>query len=240
MAEIYQKLITDKALILAPREGFMRPFNLSNWTEIRMGMYFTGVSSGSNDTFAGSDETVALSSKFDRFHFGIKSDTPDLPGTLGTDFIGMTNSTNAVAMASFTLFGSNGASINNTLVSGVSKDATFTLNGVDILRGMRFGTGVANATTYNSFYAIKIVINNPGLSTQTVTISTTNTQDIAGSSYDTDTLNTLINNGTYTTSDAVAWNNGVTAYALPTHAFIHLPFYNYSIRISALRVTQYA
>lgn len=85
MATIYQKTASDKTLILSPREYFLRPFDFgTDWTEVRVGIFFGGVTSGGDNTQAVS-ETVAVSSAIDRIAFGIKdSATAALPGQAGS------------------------------------------------------------------------------------------------------------------------------------------------------------
>lgn len=237
MAIIYTKL-TDKTLVLSPREGEGRKFNFSSWTEMRVGMFFTGVaSSGSNvDNIA---EVVALSAVADRISFGIKnSSNTDMPGVAGTTFLGVVSTTglssdSQVAFAyrsggggGLSAAGYNGA----TLIGGGAGES---------IDSMLFPSA-ALSSGYNGFYALKLVISNLGGATQAVAISATQENPVAGTDYSASALRTKINNATYGTPASVAWNSGGVALAIPDAVWVRMPFFNNTIRISAIRAIRYA
>ncbi len=239
MALIYTKL-TDKTTVLAPRQGAGRKFDFDdNWTEIRMGMFFTGVAaSGSN--VANIDETVALTTYLDRITFGIKnSDTEDIPGAAGAKFLGATTRTGLTSdsAAAFAFRSGGGGSLcgagynGATLIGGtVAEDLGFP---------MRFSSA-SSASGYNGFFALKFVITNRGLATQSIGISCTSNPTIAGTDYSANALRTEMNNATYSAAATISWNNGATAYDIPDAYWVRTPFYNNTIRISAIRAIRYA
>lgn len=243
MATIYQKTASDKTLILSPREYFLRPFDFgTDWTEVRIGMYFSGVTSGGDNTQAGS-ETVALSTAADRIAFGIKdSGTSSLPGTVGSVFLGALTATTRSSECNGQGF--QGSSL-GLLAAGGYSGATLVggATAQEMSNSMGFGGGVADATGYCGFYGLQFVIANRGLATQTVTIRASDAtgSPIAGATYTASALRTLLNNGPWTgTAHTLAWNDGAAAYAIPDAVYVRMPFYNNRIRISAIRAIRYA
>jgi hypothetical protein len=241
MATIYQKTASDRTLILSPREYFLRPFDFgTDWTEVRVGIFFSGVTSGGDNTQAVS-ETVAVSSAIDRIAFGIKdSATAALPGQAGSLFIGSLTATTRDSE-------SNGSDFQGSAIGALAAGA---YNGVTLVGGatgqelgnsMAFGGGVANASAYCGFYAVQFVIANRGLATQTVTVRASSTSAVAGTDYSATNLRTYLNAGPWTgTAHSLAWNDGAAAYPLPDAVYIRMPFYNNRIRISAIRAIRYA
>lgn len=234
MATIYQKEVTDRTCILSPREYYFRPFDFDNWTEMRMGILFSGVAD-SGDNTQSTDESVALSSVADLITFGIKdSATSVLPGQAGGLFLGArtwttqaSKSTVAPEGWAFRSGGGGGLAAcgfaGTTLIGGTVSE--------DILP-MVHGGAAASSTGYDGFYALKFVINNLGLSTQSVSISSTATVSVSGADYSASALRTLLNNATYGTVRTIAWNDGVSAYDIPDAVWIRMPFYSNRIRLS--------
>jgi hypothetical protein len=250
MAEIYQTLALENALILESREYMLRQFNFQNagnpWTEMRMGMLYAGVSL-TNDNVNSAAEDVVVSSAADRIAFGIKDSGAAIPGTTGSPssclFLGATTALDAVVFhvpSSYVnvegggqnSFGSYG--VGGNLAACGAVDASY-ISGynAEYLDRMLFPTVASGANNYCGFYALRFVIANQGLAAQTVTISDSTSQPV-GVPYTVAALRTLINNASYQNARVIAWNNGSTAYAIPNCWFLRLPFYNNRIRISAL------
>lgn len=241
MATIYQKTVSDKTCILAPREFTLHPFDFQNWTEMRLGIYFGGVTSGGDNTMS-TAETVTLSSSADRVCFGIKnSSTNDIPGVAGSLFLGsMTGTGLSSDIPGGIEFGTTGTS--NSLSAG-GYDGTTLVGGTTsqyLLDDMKFPTDTSLATGYNGFYAVKFVITNRGTASQSVAISSATTRTVAGTDYSAQALRLLINNATYNASQSVAWNTGAAARDIPDAIYIRMPFYSNRIRISAIRAIRYA
>ena len=112
MAEIYQKTIDDKCIILSPREALMREMNIpSNWTllDVIVGLSFTSTSSPNAEP--AEEETVSRLSNRDSFFFGVKDGTLEQPGFAGrflgfsTAVAGMTTRTNGIGTYTRTIMG---------------------------------------------------------------------------------------------------------------------------------------
>lgn len=239
MALIYQKTVSDKTLILAPREFILRPFDFQAWTEMRFGIYFDGVASSGDNTNSAA-ETVALSTAADRIAFGIKdSATNDLPGFGAALFLGCVTETGGSSYCSGSAF-SNLASVDSaaagyhetTLVGGTS--------GQFLGTALNYPATCSGATGYNGFFAMKFVITNIGTSSQAVTISAVSTTPIAGTDYSAQALRLAINNAVYGTTRSITWNDGAVARTLPDAIYIRMPFYSNRIRVSAMRAIRYA
>jgi len=240
MAQIYQKTVSDKTCILAPREFILRPFNFgTDWTEVRVGAYFGGVASSGDNTDS-AIESVTIATAADLITFGIKdSVTNDLPGFGDALFLGGITDTGQASYCSGSGFGDTTA---NKLCAAGAHETTIVGGSVVNTLGSisAFPASASGATGYNAFMVLKFVISNRGLSSQTVTISGSGTSPIAGTDYSAAALRLLMNNATFGTGRVIAWNDGAVARDIPDAFFCRVPFYNNRIRLSAIRCIRYA
>lgn len=236
MGSIVQKVAADRVLILDPREFHTRQFDFDNWTEMRMGFFFSGVAAIGDNTASASEEVTQITVD-DLITVGLKnSDTDDLPGQAGSLFIGAksySSKANCNGAAFFSNAGSNkltAAAYNGaSLIGGAGSD----LNGLD------YASNVTGITTYNGFWVLKLVITNRGLATQSIALSTGQTSNVSGADYSPSALRTLMNSATFTVPVTLAWNDGVAARPIPDSYWIRLPFYSNRIRLSCIRATRY-
>ncbi len=236
MSSNYQKTASDKTNILAPREYFLRPFDFQDWTEMRFGLFFGGVTAGGDNTQSVS-ESVAQATVADKITVGLKnSDTNDLPGQAGSLFIGAM-SFGGEADCDNQFYSNVGGS---QLSAGAFAGTSLIGGSVSNINQLAYPANVALTSAYNGFWAIKFVINNLGLSTQSVTISTNQVTTVAGTDYSASALRTLINNAVYAGGATLAWNDGAAARVIPDAVWIRLPFYNNRIRISCMMGVRYA
>lgn len=237
MALIYQK-DTEKTLILSPRESYQRAFDFGlDWTEIRLGMYFSGISAA-GDNSASVNETVNINNASDRIAYGIKNSTnTNYPGTADSIFIGaLSNGSSSQCN------GENFYSQPSTLLAGGGLyGITQILPGSPNLgAGLIYPNSPAGSTSYCGAAILRIVISNRGLSNQSVVVSSAFTKTISGSDYSSAALRTLMNNASWVAAGSFNWNDGSVAYPIPDAFYIRLPFYNNRIRISCMRATRYA
>lgn len=237
MASIYQKTVSDKTCILAPREFLLRPFDFGAWTEMRFGCFLSGVAASGDNTNSAA-ETVALSSFEDRITFGIKdSATNDLPGYGAALFLGAVTETGGASDCTGSAFQTAAAS----RLAAAGFHETTLVNGSSSLTSCpSFPASASGATGYCGFYAVKFVIANLGTSSQAVTISSVSTTPISGTDYSAAALQLLLNNATFDSGVSVAWNDGAAARAIPDAVFIRMPFYSNRIRLSAMFASRYA
>lgn len=239
MALIYTKL-TDKTTVLAPREGACRKFNFgTDWTEVRVGMFCSPIAAtGSNDVNV--VELMVPSGITDYITFGIKDDSQTYPGQVGSTFLGIRSAGPNVesGTAGIQGFYGGGASWLTTGYYG----ATMVQNAGSLGSSPYFGgTVLANAATaYCGFIAIKIVITDRGLSTQSVAVSIAYSNSVAGADYSATALRTAINNTAYGTAESIAWNDGASARVIPDCVWVRVPLYLNALRISAIRAIRYA
>lgn len=246
MGEIFQKVALDRAFILDPREFFTRQLDFEDWTELRMGMFFSLVKSGvGNENVIAEQESVTNITNEDIITIGLKnSDNDNLPGFSGALFLGVTNHydgvseltrdfafTNVCWAASQSGFLTVAGRYDTTLIGATPSEA---------VNNLECGITVANSTAYCGFFAIKFVILNRGLSTQSVKMSTAKLGAVSGADYTPSALRTLINNSTYGTERTIAWNDGAAARVIPDSFWIRLPFYNNRLRLSCIRAIRYA
>lgn len=243
MAKIYEKIVGDKTLILEPREGFMRPFDFgTEWTEMRFGFYYGIVTAAGDNTGVSTSENITQASYIDRCTIGLKSNTGDIPGVAGTNFVGLvTNGNWAIQDQTFGHY-ENLGNWGNRLNGAMSIGATFTANAR--VNGTTTATypgktNVEASTGYNGFMAVKFVISDRGLPTQTIAVSTAMTQNVSGTDYSTTALRTAINGGTYNScGTAFNWFNATPdpdePYDIPDTIWIRVAGNSHRIRISAI------
>jgi hypothetical protein len=245
MATIYQQISQDKLLILDPREGFQRKFDVGSWSEIRIGFFYDSV--GLNTpTSSTVDEVVTQVTRADILSIGLKdSATSILPGFSGSYFVGVA------------ITGSHNMSANNTRYEdqtggnmyGTGFYGTSSYYGAQTMNWMLYPTnggassgGSPSTSDYCGVYTIKMVLNNSGSSSQTISMYTANSQQVStGTSYySVGQLNQQMNNGTFGTVSTVTWNDGANAFPIPDSLWIRTPFYNNRLRIASLSLIRYS
>ncbi len=253
MAKIYQKLPADKTLIIEPRQGFMRSMNLTgSWQEIRIGMFFSQIT-GSDDNAAGSDawdDVPINNNNTNRIFFGIRTSGSTVPGNDSSYFLGAYTTgsssrryTDAFVIPYHTAMASPSGKLSAVGYSGSTRiGGTTETNNSSILGPFQGAESPALTTNYCGFYGLRFVINNRGLSTQTVSVwfMKPSYGTHMGSDYSTGSLKTLLNSlpnsGSMGTID---WNNGTTAYPIPDHFYLYLPFTQWRMRLSAIYAAEY-
>jgi hypothetical protein len=87
----------DAGLIMPPRSYYFRSFNAGNWTNLVMGMIYTGTANATENT-AVVNETLSSLNFGNLFHFGLSKANPD--GTIDVEdnqnFLGMRGLHNSV------------------------------------------------------------------------------------------------------------------------------------------------
>lgn len=244
MAEVYTKG-SKKTLILSNRELVLRPFNFSDWEEIRLGFYFSNVSSSGPDNLA-TAETVAQSTVADKIMFGIKDDSDDIPGEGNSMFIGI--GTHSGESSQLTVNDGNlgwsrmgGGTTSNRGMCGL------TTVGATVTENTAVGsTAIAcydafGANGQSGFACLRIVVNDKGLSTQSVSLSWLSGNQ--NTKYTISDLTTDMNNMTgseVSLGADLAWNDGSSAYDLPNNFYLRTPFYNNRIRLLNMQAIRYS
>ncbi len=231
----YQKL-GENVAVLAPREGqrgrLIEGIG-SDWTEAIIGMYFTGVDAH-DENIAGPDETRTVIDASDYLTFGLKnSSTYDLPGFAGGFFIGI-RSTGATSKCLAPSGGIGFFADTSESCSAVGYSGSTLVNGgVVSSSSLRFPDPNPE-TAFSGFYAVKLVVSNRGMSTQSVAVSVARSSQVSGTDYSKSALNQACRNATFGTAGLVAWNTGAAARTLPDSAWVRLPFFNNRIRIQEI------
>jgi hypothetical protein len=237
MAEIYTKG-SEKTRVLAPREGVFRQFDAGEWTELRVGAFFSNVGSAgpnANSTLENYVPSVAS----DYLLFGLKNEGQVLPGEAGSRFIGIRSQDNGSVQSNVSTGqqDSSGAWRPVTYI-----DTTTDLGAFPVMATTAMGGGdPTGATGYANFVGIKFTIQDRGLATQTVSVTAQGTSAIAGNDYSAEALRVLLNTTPFSNAPGVmTWNDGVSAYDIPDCIFFRSPLFNNCIRMSAWRWVRYA
>ncbi len=205
----------------------------SDWTEMRLGMYFTGVN-GWDNAVAGPEEILTVSDVSDYVTFGLKdSNSYFLPGEAGGTFIGI-RSTGSTSKARAPVLATGWFADSNEECSAVGYAGATLINGGVVANGSLRYPDPEPLTGYNGFYCVKFVVSGRGLSSQSVSISVARSDQVDGVDYGKAALYQAMNNSTFGTARNVAWNNGGSARALPDAAWVRIPFYNTRIRIQEI------
>ena len=243
----YQKTVTDKTIILGPREAFIRPFDFGDWTEMRIGMFVGAVTAAGDNTGISTPETLALTTYADRLTIGIKDNTDDMPGVAGTNFVGYgTDGTHEAADQRMGVYNNSTGTYAARLSALSSIGTAFTARALINASpsGIQYpnAAGVAGVSGYNGFWCIKLLITDRGLATQTISVDGSTTQTIAGTDYSATALRSLMNSASFFDGGtAFDWfDGGPAARAIPDCVWIRNPYFNNRIRISCLRAIRYA
>lgn len=200
----------------------------SNWTEARIGMFFSGVDAHEENT-PPPMETMAVADVSDYVFFGLKdANSYFLPGEAGGTFVGI-RSTGTTSRVGADYFADS-----NEECSAVAYAGTTLIDGGVIENGSLRFPDPEPATGYSGFYSVKFVVNSRGLSSQSVSISVARSGDVSGADYGKAALYQAINNSSYGAAKTVAWNTGAAARALPDASWVRIPFYNSRIRIQEI------
>lgn len=242
MANIYAHNAYDNVLVLEPREAFQRKFDIGSWREVRLGMFWT--MTGLN-TFTSScaDETVTQVTKQDILAIGLKdSATSILPGFSGSYFIGVSITGSS---GHNVVLGQPGAinisdSTNSSFFGAGFYGTSSYFGGQDLTVP---AANYVTETNYSGFYGVRMILNNSGSSSQTVSVyvSSTYNPSVGNTNYYTSSyLNQYMQNATWSTVSTFNWNDGVSAYPIPDSVWIRTPFYFNRLRISAIRLVKYS
>jgi hypothetical protein len=238
MGEIQQMSVTqDVVLIQEPREYYLRAPPWTTWTEVRLAMMFTMVPTGNFSSYAPAETIGPLTNPsatyLDWFCWGLKDTSSNLPGAAGSQFIGLGWGSGGVAIA---------------LASNLSGNGNIGSGGAQIYIAQNGATNVATSTdagfvlsfpqysptAYCFTNGLRFVVNNAGLSTQTVTASYyANIASLAGD-YSVAKLRTDTFNTSYSGSKTLTWNSGGVALALPCCWYLRMPFNLSRARISTM------
>jgi hypothetical protein len=239
MAKIYYKTATDNTLLLEPREMVVRKINSgSGWTDLRIGIYAGCVVDTDDNSFpTATVDPVGLQNNFsNRMYLGLKSSGSAFPGTDGTMFIG-TMSSGSVSTYKWNYnyppYPSDLAS-NDQRLYGAGVSGSITYLGTNALTSFEIpdATSVAGTTSYSGMWGLRLVINNKGLSNQTVSLYHMTTRPSAP--YTFSALRGHLSSLGQTSLGTVTWNDGVNAYPLPDHFFFYLPYSIMRARVSTI------
>lgn len=230
---------SKKTSILAAGQAGGRQFNFGDdWTEVRVGMFISAIAdTGPNDEVVA--ETLNVSTVADYFSFGIKNLGSTIPGEAGSLFVGIRNGISpSVAVAPTGGMGDNNGSWRATGWDGVTE-----INSAAPVNADRWGPVAASpGTDYAQFFAVRMVVNDLGLSTQNIDISLASTNP-TGIGYTRTDLRTYLNNfSTYLQGLPMnlAWNTGAAARDIPDCYFVRAPLFLNRARIACIRAIRYA
>lgn len=237
MALIYTKA-AEKTLILSPREGYQRAFDFQDWTEIRLGMFYSGVAASGDDTDA-INEVVTYNTPSDAIAFGLKnSSNTVIPGLATSTFVGLFNKLTYQSESNGSNFFSN-TNVGSGLLPSAFNGATAIANIGPIQTGFTF-PAASGGTGYCGVMVLKMVVTDRGLATQKIGMVNYVNGAVGGSDYSTAALRTQMNSATFGSLVDVDWNAAGVALPIPDSFFVRFPFYNNRIRISCMRASRYA
>ena len=212
----------------------------SAWNEVRIGFIGIMVPTTSDDA-ASTLESVAYASYIDWFSFGLINNVATIPGQAGTQFVGLSSNTTYAGNTTGVRCKSNASGAATVGEYGVYDYGNFSaiaLNGITVVKNNVSGVGSFNFPIYSAdgrgaLFALKYVVNNPGLSNQTISLSYANpaTAVVTAPSTAKATLRSLFTSAAYSSAGtALDWFSGGVALPLPDTWFLRAPFLNNRIR----------
>lgn len=243
MASIYEQSITDKVLVLEPREALQRKFDVGAWNEIRIGLYWNDCGLGTIPTASYSTETVNFATYADALTIGLKdSATTILPGFSGSYFIGLASTgSNNVKVSGPISYSSRYESQTSSNLYGAGFYGTSSYFGGQNLSYMDAYNSAQ--TNYCGIYVLRMVLNNSGSASQTISMYSfmeNNASVTSTNYYSSYNLGAAMQPSSWSTVSTVTWNNGAIAYPIPDSLWIRTPFYNNRMRISAVKISKYS
>ena len=238
MAKImYQR---ENNLLLEPREAFYRPFELGEWTELRIGTLFRLVST-SSDSSSISTESISANSDSDKIYIGLKDTGSNLPGVSGTNFIGMASVNGSATRgdpsnSSYATFGDSFNLYHRLYLTAISGSTTYNAYFQENNTISPEFSSSASGSNYNGFYGIKFTLLNSGSANQQVQVTYRRVYLTAVGSSSADLHAQLVNNSGWTNppaSNTASWTTGIP---LPNSFFVYSPLYNNRLRMSAIEV----
>lgn len=232
MAIISTVNTSDKTLILASKEGFRRQGSIgTNWTQVRIGCFYTVVPSGNDDAAFGLETVTQNVIGKDDLTFGLCDAASGGAFTTSSRFVGIRNHGNYTQDIT-NVSGAGRIWGQGSLMLASASNGTSEIHG----SGHSFSLGYPQfSTTGVAFHAIQFTVVNAGASSQTV-----NLKVITASSSITDVsttnLKSLILGGTYSNLTDVTFNSGGSALTLPDCFWIRIPAVNHRLRISAYSI----
>ncbi len=95
MATIFEKLPAsgEKCLILEPREALVYPFQLGDWTQLRMSAAISFTATNNNNSIIASETIASSNSPYGSMYWGLYSGNGSLPFSEDSSFVGFGNRT---------------------------------------------------------------------------------------------------------------------------------------------------
>jgi hypothetical protein len=215
----------------------------SNWTQVRIGFIGCMVPAANDDTASLAEDVnydAPPNDRNDWFSFGLANNSTYLPGTSGSRFVGASGDPDQGVNSGLVR---NHVNSSGTGFVGQAGDYDYggfqyvSWNGSSSLSnigssGWSFNYPVWAADGRGGLFAFKFVVNNKGLSSQTISISNFSdgvSQAVtpANALY---TMRSLLTRVGYTTAGTVTWNSGGVALPLPDTWFLRSSFINNRIR----------
>lgn len=228
----------ENNLLLEPREAFYRPFDFGEWTEVRIGMLFRLVGTGS-DSASISTESISANTDSDKIYIGLKDSGSNLPGVSGTNFIGMASFSGSairadIANSSYISFGDSFNAYNRLYLTAFSGSTMYKAYfHENTVTSPEFSSS-ASGSNYNGFYGIKFTLLNSGSANQQVQVTYRRIYLTSVGSSSADLHTQLINNTGWTNPPASSTASWTTGIPLPNSFFVYSPLYNNRLRMSAI------
>lgn len=256
MANIFDKTTTigtDRTLVLDQRESLIYPFPFTDWNVIRIGgiFSFTTASDDNGDVSAlggpNAEFIITPTAGNERIWFGVKHNNSNFPGTNGEPFVGINNPDQdshlyVINSPGRGLYIGGRFSENPLSVTAVHGNGTYEFSnsgGQNVLAPWTINDNQFHATSNFAYqWALTLAVNNKGLATQNIGVSTYFQSNTIGTNTDNQTLKNILTNSSYTNRGTVNWNLSGLPYDLPNTFFLHWPFTNTRLRIHNIGIVK--
>ncbi len=250
MATIFQKTTTGQCLVLDTRESLTYPFNLGDWSEIRVGVELSMVTINSGNGFNTPyyTETASSNSYNNSFFMGFRDTGSIFPNTVSGTYIGFVPMNNFPINVITNNQRIERTTNSNTPMGYISGGTTYITTLDNNSRCVYVGSqsAVTGSSLYAAQHGFRVQIQNKGTTGQRMLLDTFNntttyvTPNASGlRSFMSAMTNTTSGIYCYLTAGGPSGGQGA-ALDFPNAFFIYNPFLGNLIRIHTLEIEKYA
>lgn len=226
MAIVYEKIPdVDQCVILDNREAVLYPFDLGDWSEIRIGVMMSLIGNSSDNVIGVIEDIGSNPVPQDKAYFGIKSSGQSYPLQDDICFVGIAGALNGnVSVGAFGI-----EQVYNSVLSGT--DGMQTTFGANSRMRLEVSSSVTGESTYSQYFSLKV--NRSGNFYSGAWDSQSN-GSFTHSDVSTNYLRGLIRQGDYIFPSTGSMPSGGM-----NNIFLYLPFLNNRVRVHNLIVERF-
>lgn len=246
MSVLFQKTLVDVCQVLDSREGLTYPFDLGNWSEIRVGveLSYIAITGAGYNTVPGFDEAQGGTSLTNSFLMGFRNTNTTFPDTTNGFHIGFIG--NNLSVSALISEGRIRRTPAAHLPIGIILGPTTVAVDLDSSSRTVYtaGTSASAATVYAAQHGFRVRLTGQGTTGQFLTLDTFNnttayvTPSVTGLRAFMGVAANSVSGAYYPLTSGFVSNGGPLTF--PNAFFLYSPFLSGSLRVHTLIVDRYA